>query len=67
MFVRVDKFVFLIDFITMNFNADEDTLIMLGRPFLKIGRTLINVEREELTMRVNSQNMMSSVSCVEIP
>lgn len=31
--VRVDKFVFPSDFIIMDFNDDEDTPIILGRPF----------------------------------
>ncbi|XP_058783406.1 uncharacterized protein LOC131658089 [Vicia villosa] len=51
--VRVDRFVFLADFIIMDFDADEDIPILLGRPFLATGRTLINVEKGELTMRVN--------------
>ncbi|MCI29722.1 hypothetical protein A2U01_0050931 [Trifolium medium] len=32
--VKVDKFVFPADFIFMDFTADEDTPILLGRPFL---------------------------------
>jgi hypothetical protein len=43
--LRVDKFVFLIDFIIIDFTADEDTPILLGRPFLATGRTLIDVEK----------------------
>lgn len=51
--VRIDKFVFFVDFIIMDFNADEETSILLGRPLLATGWTLIDVERGELTMRVN--------------
>lgn len=32
--VRVDKFIFPADFIIMDFDADEETPILLGRPFL---------------------------------
>ncbi|XP_058784443.1 uncharacterized protein LOC131659248 [Vicia villosa] len=32
--VRVDKFMFPADFIIMDFDADEDIPILLGRPFL---------------------------------
>ncbi|MCI53483.1 hypothetical protein A2U01_0074730, partial [Trifolium medium] len=34
-----------IDFIVMDFPADDDTPILLGRPFLATGRTLIDVEK----------------------
>lgn len=61
MLVRVDKFVFPRDFIIMDFNANEETPILLGRPFLATGRTLINVERGELTMRVNGKQVVFNV------
>jgi hypothetical protein len=59
--VRVDKFVFPADFIIVDFTADEETPILLGRPFLAIGRTLIDVERGELTIRVNAQEVTFNV------
>lgn len=58
MLVKIDKFVFLDDFIIMDFNVNEDTPILLGIPFLATGRTLIDVERGELTMRVNGQQVV---------
>lgn len=51
--LRVDKFVFPIDFTIINFNANEDTLVLLGKSFFETGRTLIDVEKGKLTMRVN--------------
>lgn len=45
----------------MNFNFDEETPILLGRPFLDTGRTLIDVERGEPTMRVNGQQVLFNV------
>jgi hypothetical protein len=38
----------------MDFILDEDTLILLGRSLIVTGRTLIDVEKENLTMRVNT-------------
>jgi hypothetical protein len=38
----------------MDFTLDDDTPILLGRPFLATGRILIDVEKGELTMRVNT-------------
>ncbi|MCH96263.1 hypothetical protein A2U01_0017247 [Trifolium medium] len=59
--VRVDKFVFPADFIIMDFTVDEDTLILLGKPFLSTRRTLIDVEKGEMTMRVNTQEVTFNV------
>lgn len=45
MLVRVNKFVLLVDFIITDFNADEETPILLGIPFLATGRSLIDVKK----------------------
>lgn len=45
----------------MDFNDDEETLILLERPFQATGRTLIDVERGQLTMRVNGKQGVFSV------
>ena len=59
--VKVDKFIFPVDFIVLDFEADKEVPIMLGRPFLAIGKTLINVQKRELTMRVNDQQVTFNV------
>ena len=41
--VRVDKFIFPADFIVLDYEADKDVPIILGRPFLATGRTLTDV------------------------
>ncbi|KAL5570742.1 hypothetical protein UlMin_020339 [Ulmus minor] len=43
--IRVDKFVFPADFIILDFEADREVPIILGRPFLATGRTLIDVQK----------------------
>jgi len=59
--VQVDRFIFPADFIILDFEADKDTPIIVGRPFLVTGRTLIDVQKEELTMRVHDQNVTFNV------
>ncbi|PIN17625.1 hypothetical protein CDL12_09710 [Handroanthus impetiginosus] len=49
--VKVDKFIFLADFIVLDMEADSEIPIILGRPFLATGRTLIDVQKRELTIR----------------
>ncbi|XP_024978992.1 uncharacterized protein LOC112516203 [Cynara cardunculus var. scolymus] len=53
--VQVDKFIFPADFIIIDFEADKENPVILGRPYLAISRTLIDVQKGELTMRVNDQ------------
>ncbi|KAK8976447.1 hypothetical protein V6N11_013861 [Hibiscus sabdariffa] len=59
--VRVDKFIFSVDFIVLDCEADEHAPIILGRPFLATRRTLIDCERGELTMWVNEQQITLNV------
>lgn len=61
MLVRVDKFAFHVDYIIMDFSVDEDTSILLGRSFLATGRNLIDIEKGELTMRVNGKQMVFNI------
>ena len=53
MLMKVDKFIFLVDCIVLDFEADKEMSIILGRLFLATGKTLIDVQKRELTMRVN--------------
>ncbi|XP_015384869.1 uncharacterized protein LOC107176597 [Citrus sinensis] len=55
--VKVDKFIFPVDFIVLDFEADKEMPIILGRTFLAAGKTLIDVKKEELTLRLNDQQV----------
>ena len=59
--VKVDKFIFPVDFIVLDFKADKEVPIILGRPFLATGKTLIDVQKGDLTMRVNDQQVTFNV------
>ena len=50
--IKVGKFVFLMDFVIINIKEDKQVPLMLGRPFLATGATLIDVKKGELTLRV---------------
>ena len=55
MLVKIDKLFLLVDFIILDMEEDKDILIILGRPFLATGRTVIDVQKGELTMKVHDQ------------
>lgn len=53
--VQVDKFIFPVEFIILDYEVDKEVPIILGTPFLATSRTLINVQKVELTIRVHDQ------------
>ena len=59
--VKVDKFVFLANFIILDCEADKKVPIILGRSFLPIGSTLVDVQKGELTVRINDQQITFDV------
>ena len=44
--VKVDKFIFPVDFIMLDMEEDQEIPIILGRPFLATGRTLTDVHQQ---------------------
>ncbi|GKE58515.1 reverse transcriptase domain-containing protein [Tanacetum coccineum] len=54
-FVKVRKFYFLADFVVVDYDVDPRVPLILGRPFLRTARALIDVHGEELTLRVNDE------------
>nr|GEU94237.1 reverse transcriptase domain-containing protein [Tanacetum cinerariifolium] len=55
--VKVGKFHFPTNFIVVDFKADPRVPLILGRSFLRTGRALIDVYREEITLRVNEESI----------
>ncbi|GJV82719.1 reverse transcriptase domain-containing protein [Tanacetum coccineum] len=50
--IRVNGFTFLADFVVVNFEPDPRVPIILGRPFLRTVKALIDLYEEKLTLRV---------------
>ena len=48
--VKIDKFIFSIYFIVLEMEEDIEVPIILGRLFLAIGQSLIDVKNEELKL-----------------
>ncbi|GJW99879.1 reverse transcriptase domain-containing protein [Tanacetum coccineum] len=60
-FVKVGKFHFLADFVVVDYDVDPRVPLILGRPFLRTARALIDVHGEELTLRVNDEAITFNV------
>nr|GEY68052.1 reverse transcriptase domain-containing protein [Tanacetum cinerariifolium] len=61
-FVKVGKFYFSTDFVVVDFEVDPRVLLVLGRSFLRTGRALIDVYREEITLRVNDEPVIFNLN-----
>ncbi|XP_075083450.1 uncharacterized protein LOC142167190 [Nicotiana tabacum] len=55
--VRVDKFVFLVDFIVVNMEENKEIPLILGRPFLATGRAIIDIHERRLMLRVGGETV----------
>nr|GEZ14996.1 hypothetical protein [Tanacetum cinerariifolium] len=58
-FVPVGKFTFPADFVIVDYESDPRFPLILGRPFLRITRALIDVHVEEMILRDEGCNVLS--------
>ncbi|KAL0444656.1 UNVERIFIED_CONTAM: hypothetical protein Slati_2188300 [Sesamum latifolium] len=59
--VKVGKFVIPIDFVVLDMEEDANTPLILGRPFLATGKALIDVQKGQLTLRINVEEVVFNV------
>ncbi|XP_070022696.1 uncharacterized protein [Nicotiana sylvestris] len=59
--VRVDKFILPVDFVILDCEVDYEVPIILERPFLAIGKELVDVEAGELTFQVGDEKVVFHV------
>ena len=50
--MKVDKFLFPPNFVILDMEEDDTVPIILGRPFLAMGKAQINVQGDEVTFHV---------------
>jgi len=55
--VKIDKFIFPVDFVILDMDEDERLPLILGRPFLATSRALIDVLDGKLTLRVADEHV----------
>ncbi|GJR60972.1 reverse transcriptase domain-containing protein [Tanacetum coccineum] len=60
-FVKVGTFFFPADFVVVDYVADPRVPLILGRPFLRTARALIDVHGEQMTLRHDDQSMTFKV------
>ena len=56
-FVKVDKFIYPVNFVVLDMGDDNEVPLILRRPFLATSRALIDVEADCLTLRVVNEQI----------
>ncbi|GJW13301.1 reverse transcriptase domain-containing protein [Tanacetum coccineum] len=64
--VPVGRLTFLADFVVVDFECDYRVPLILGRPFLRTARTLIDVFGEEMSLRTDEERLIISVRSEEL-
>ncbi|KAL5565133.1 hypothetical protein UlMin_028297 [Ulmus minor] len=59
--IKVDKFIFPADFVVLDMEEDREIPLILGRPFLATGRTLIDVQQGKLILRLQDEQVTFDV------
>nr|KYP47399.1 hypothetical protein KK1_031013 [Cajanus cajan] len=59
--VKVDKFWFPVDFVVMDMEEDSEVPLILGRPFMKTAKVIIDVDDGKLKVRVQDDEVNFNV------
>ncbi|XP_070054408.1 uncharacterized protein [Nicotiana tomentosiformis] len=59
--VQVDKFIFPADFVVLDCKVEIEVPLILGRPFLAMGRAFVDCEVGELKMHLNDEEVVFHV------
>src|SRR3954465_6018917 len=57
MLVKVDKFLFPVDFVVIDMEEDKDSPIILGRPLMKTARMMIDIDDGIMKLRVQDEEV----------
>ena len=59
--VKVDKFLFPVDFVVMDIEEDAEVPLILGRPFMKTAKVIIDVDKGKLKVCVLDEEVSFNV------
>ncbi|XP_047942870.1 uncharacterized protein LOC125189658 [Salvia hispanica] len=59
--VTINDFIFPMYFVVLDMEEDRNVPLILGRPFLATGKAMIDVQKGELTLRLNDESVTFSI------
>ncbi|XP_027351168.1 uncharacterized protein LOC113862277 [Abrus precatorius] len=60
--VKIDKFIFPVDFVILDMDEDTEVPLILGRPFLATAKAIIDVSDRKLILRVRDEKVTFKIS-----
>ena len=61
MLVKVESFIFPADFVILDCEVNFEVPTILGRPFLATGRSLVDMENEQMKFRLNNEEVTFNI------
>ncbi|KAA3470605.1 protein kinase 2B, chloroplastic-like [Gossypium australe] len=58
--LKIDEFIFPVNFVVLDMDEDSEVPLILGRPFLATARTILDVGTSELVLRVERESVRVS-------
>ncbi|XP_050900375.1 uncharacterized protein LOC127107138 [Lathyrus oleraceus] len=65
--VKIDKFVFPVDFVILEMPEDEEIPLILGRSFLETGRCMIDIEEGTMTLKFYDEKLKIDITTPRLP
>jgi len=59
--VKIDKFLFSVDFVVMDMEEDAEVPLILGKPFMKTARVIIDVDKRKHKVHVQYEEVSFDV------
>jgi len=59
--VKIEKFIFPVDFVILDMDKEGSNSIILGRPLLATAKAINDVEKNEMILRVHDEQMVLNV------
>ena len=59
--VKVESFIFMENFVILDYEVNFEDPIILGRPFLATGRALVDMEKRQMKFRLNSEEVTFNI------
>ncbi|XP_073120747.1 uncharacterized protein [Henckelia pumila] len=56
--VKIDKFIYPVDFVILDIDKNCEVPLIFGRPFLAMSRALVDVKKGELVLRWNNEQVV---------
>ena len=59
--LKVDLFIFPADFVFLDCEVDFEVPIIIGRPFLAMGRAFVDMEKGQMKFRLNNEEVTFNI------